>query len=658
MSKKIYRTRRKHRSNKRSIKRTNRKIHKRTYKKAKRNNERISRKIIYGKKQHGGTLQYYSDLAGSKLKQAEKMISSKLKEIEEKVEEKAEDATKSLESFKEKYEIWDEVELTWDNNNSYDINFDFNTGILRGKAYLRYGGGRWKFKLFPNRFKLEENDSVLYINIPPGGVDLAKNDEENDISLTRKITIYFTGQRANDNKQNLMDSLHMFRSGLVNYSQPTLRGRNIRPRSSSLSSSSSSLQLPLVGDDSRYSLTPPGGLIFRANSPHPSNTTPGTPGTPPIRIPAPQSVELVGFPIVKFVNSGNHCYRNAVYSVFLNNAFIRREIMRLNMATSGTKFNRDAYNNFITCLKNIALGETKNNGFHPGGLNMGGQPLQINTAMYNYITSYVQLTKSNEWVRFLDSDGGLSNEDQQDSGEFLGYFSRAFSLLGIKVCEYEQITATMMLGQSEQKFWNETNAAWEALSPSTYRVELFDDTHKPHELGIDPKTGKRKSIFTFYSEIFIRNQITYGIDTTVIASPLVTIPNFVCLNDNRYEHTTIDGNVIHNKNMVNYKIRKVIHVPIYFINDNNELGFRVRDYNCCGVIFHLGNTPNIGHYVSCVKIIDDWYFFNDGHDPQILKKNKVKKLFADKFQPPVDYVSPVDRFTIVTAIYELDRSSD
>jgi hypothetical protein len=73
------------------------------------------------------------------------------------LKKKTENATKSLESFKENYEIWDEVELTWDNNNSYDINFDFNTGILRGKAYLRYGGGRWKFKLFPKRFKLEEN---------------------------------------------------------------------------------------------------------------------------------------------------------------------------------------------------------------------------------------------------------------------------------------------------------------------------------------------------------------------------------------------------------------------------------------------------------------------------------------------------------------------
>lgn len=660
MSKKIYRTRRKHRSNKRSVKRTNGKIHKRTKKKTRRNNERISRKILYGKNQHGGTFQYYKDLAGSKFEQAGTMISSKLKGIEGKVEEKTENATKSLESLKEKYERWDEVELTWDNNNSYDINFDLNTGILRGKAYLRYGGGRWKFKLFPNRFKLEENGNVLYINIPPGGVDLAKNDEENDISLTRKITIIFTGQMANDNKQNLMDSLYKFRMGLVHYGQPRLYRRNILPRSSSLASSSYlassslSLQLPLVGADSRSSVTPQSGLIFRANSQHPSNTPSGTSGTP--ITPVPQSVKVEGLPIVRFGNSGNNCYRNAVYSVFLNNAFIRRKIMKLKEATDGDEFNRNAYNNFITCLKNIALGEAENGGLH----RYEEGAFQINTAMRDYIASYVSSTGKNDWDWFLYAGGGFSSEEQQDSGEFLGYFSRVFSLLGIKVCEYEQITATMKSEQMPQEFWNNDALEWlRVLSPSTYQVELFNDTHKPHELGIDPKTGKRKSIFTFCREIFIRNQITYGIDTTVIASPLVTAPNFVCLNDNRYEHVNIWGTGIFKgwKNMENYKIQSVIQVPIYVINDN-ELEFRDRDYNCCGVIFHLGNSPNSGHYVSCVKINEHWYYFNDGYLPQILDIGKVEELFTDTFQPPVKSVSRGDRFTIVTVIYELDRSSE
>ena len=109
--------------------------------------------------------------------------------------------------------------------------------------------------------------------------------------------------------------------------------------------------------------------------------------------------------------------------------------------------------------------------------------------------------------------------------------------------------------------------------------------------------------------------------------------------------------------MENYKIQSVIQLPLYVIKDN-VLEFWDRDYNCCGVIFHLGNTPNSGHYVSCVKINKHWYFFNDGQPPKDRETTEVNELFADTFQPPVDYVSDVDRFTIVTVIYELDRSSE
>jgi len=401
------------------------------------------------------------------------------------------------------------------------------------------------------------------------------------------------------------------------------------------------------------------------NSPHPLNRTLGT---PPIRTSSPQSVKLEGIPIVRFGNSGNHCYRNAVYSVFLNNAFIRREIMELKEATVGKDFNLIPYNNFITCLKNIARGETTS--LHPGGPSKGGNdPLQINTAMYNCIASYVKSTESNEWVRFLDSEDGFSNEDQQDSGEFLGYFSRAFSLIGIKVCKYEQITATMKNKINPPKYWNAGVGNWTALSTSTYQLTTFDDTLKQNELDLDE--GKSKSIFTDYREIFIKDKETLSVgdyamsdDVTIwntpvrnIRGPFNTTPNFVCLNNNRYKHTTIWGVFQGYKNIENLRIEEVISVPMFLINDN-KLYYSHHDYNCCGVIFHLGDRPNHGHYVSCVKINNVWYYFNDGHETQILDEDKVKELFADTFQPPVESVSPGDRFTIVTIIYELDGISE
>jgi hypothetical protein len=137
--------------------------------------------------------------------------------------------------------------------------------------------------------------------------------------------------------------------------------------------------------------------------------------------------------------------------------------------------------------------------------------------------------------------------------------------------------------------------------------------------------------------------------------PFNTTPNFVCLNNNRYKQ---NGSHFL-KDMKNYPILKEIRVPIFHINKKEfSLNFNDYNYNCCGVIFHLGNTPNSGHYVSCVKINKHWYFFNDGHLPKKLEDPEVDELFTDTFQPPVDYVSLGDRFTIVTVIYELDRSSE
>ena len=401
--------------------------------------------------------------------------------------------------------------------------------------------------------------------------------------------------------------------------------------------------------------TPPSLILQQGpqNSPHPFNITPGTS--------ASQSMESVDFHIVRFGNNINHCYRNAVYSVFLNNAFIRREIMKLKKTTD------DADNHFIKCLKNIAQGETNNDGLHPGGPSKDGDdPLQINTAMYNYIDSYVKSTGSKEWVRFLNAGRGFSNEDQQDSGEFLGYFSRAFSLLGIKVCEYEQITATKMSDSDPQLFWNTTKGGWGALSGSTYQLTTFDDTLKQNELDLNE--DEFKSIFTDYREIFIKDKKTFSIGDYGVGDddtwtnrvinyrgPFNTTPNFVCLNNNRYKQ-----NGLHFwKDMENYPILEEIRVPIFHINEKEiSLNFQDYNYNCCGVIFHLGNTPTSGHYVSCVKINDVWYFFNDRHLPKKLETTEVRELFADTFQPPVKSVSRGDRFTIVTVIYELDRRSE
>ena len=221
-----------------------------------------------------------------------------------------------------------------------------------------------------------------------------------------------------------------------------------------------------------------------------------------------------------------------------------------------------------------------------------------------------------------------------------------------------------------QNFWNAGVGNWTALSTSTYQLTTFDDTLKQNELDLDE--GKSKSIFTDYRDIFIQNKETLSVgdyvmsdddaiwDTPVInyRGPFNTTPNFVCLNNNRYKHTTLLGVFQGYKNIENLRIEEVIQVPIFDINNSNRLVFVDRDYNCCGIIFHLGNTPTSGHYVSCVKINNVWYYFNDGHETQILDEDKVRELFADTFQPPVEYVSRGDRFTIVTVIYELDGISE
>jgi hypothetical protein len=685
------------------------------------------------------------------------------------------------------------VELTWDENNSYNISFNKRTGVLTSKAYWIDGGGTWNFKLYPRYFNLEEdvsNGIGFSIYLTDTSKKKAKRENKH---VKDKITILFTGEDAKDNKLELMYELSNFRFGIrehgnEDYSEiitqspisstplhsippsssrssttPPPSSRPSIPPSATLllnpgidqSSESDTedlpgegitsgwyfYQTPLVKIDDNYQ-----GPIERAFKDNPinrdfklddnisidflkmkmkyissgnelkiikitedakkqskefiknirsfnkskkqksenskKNKQKMIPNTPhPINIPdlkddKSKKTRLRGiehilearadiFPdiksssgnnkIVVFDNYGQHCYRNAVYSIFLNNISLRDRIRKLK--TEGNRQKTD----FITCLKNISEGDISNNSVHLEGPVKGGDNLQINTAMYNFIDNHVSSNPSTEfkWRNFLR--GGveaLGDENQKDTSEFLPYFSRALSLLGIDICKYIQIRTVKQ--QGEEKYWNRNEDSMEKLSMNqvnsgvkptdTAQLEIFDETHKANDINDG-------SIFTGYRDIFIKEEKEYRIGDgqlrfpgpiTEIKAPYNNPPYFVCLSNNRYSHET------YTKDMTRYPILEEIVIPVITMRENKLVIINYK-YDCCGVAFHLGSEPNQGHYVSCVKMKNQWYYLNDGHPPV---ETDFKEFENDNFRPAIYYVSPSDRFTIVTVTYAIREPAD
>ena len=56
------------------------------------------------------------------------------------------------------------------------------------------------------------------------------------------------------------------------------------------------------------------------------------------------------------------------------------------------------------------------------------------------------------------------------------------------------------------------------------------------------------------------------------------------------------------------KIKDPINVPHEFI-------FKNRLFFLCGVVLHLGDSPLHGHYVSLVRIWDEWFLMDDASTP-------------------------------------------
>src|SRR6056300_1092849 len=160
MSKKIYKTRRKRRSYKRS-KRTNRKIRAKTNNRKNKGKKKVNKKTIKNENMSGGAFESF----GSFYEGVKKYLKG--------------------------------VEIIWDENNSYEIHFDYNTGVLN---YKKLGVTR-EFRLQPRRFSLIE----IYDSNRIGFNIILFNDakEEKD-----KVTIIFTGPNAETRKTSLMFDLN------------------------------------------------------------------------------------------------------------------------------------------------------------------------------------------------------------------------------------------------------------------------------------------------------------------------------------------------------------------------------------------------------------------------------------------------------------------
>jgi ubiquitin C-terminal hydrolase len=76
-------------------------------------------------------------------------------------------------------------------------------------------------------------------------------------------------------------------------------------------------------------------------------------------------------------------------------------------------------------------------------------------------------------------------------------------------------------------------------------------------------------------------------------------------------------------------------VEVETVNDLGVSSFVSRDLT--GVICHIGNTLNSGHFTSCVKLSDKWYLFNDS-DVTLITFEEVRKLATEGY---VFSLSPV-----------------
>jgi len=375
-----------------------------------------------------------------------------------------------------------------------------------------------------------------------------------------------------------------------------------------------------------------------------------------VGIPAPSQQ----FEVARFSNPGNHCYRNAAYSVFLNNNQLRAAILE--------KFPADFVpgdghtNEFIKCLQKICL----HGGVHPIGVVPNRQsrgPLdQINTAMYNFLEVAPGKEKYDLDNYFsTDKEEGMSNEGQHDSGEFIQYFSIALSLLGINVCEYVEFRTRKAIGN--ELYWNKRDDQMDPLtiSPVDEKSEGYTAQLTTVNLALNKKGSDNQevnwekqgtSIFQKYAEIFMERSENY---TIAVEPPIVKYPNpinnirapfdapplFICLSNNR---TTLDDYGNQKKDNSFYPIEEEIKIPIISQDQQtNALSLTYHNYTCCGVAFHRGPSPTFGHYVSCVKSGDGWHFLNDAHPPKAVTWRNFKD----------DNLSDADgRYTIVTATYE------
>ena len=67
------------------------------------------------------------------------------------------------------------------------------------------------------------------------------------------------------------------------------------------------------------------------------------------------------------------------------------------------------------------------------------------------------------------------------------------------------------------------------------------------------------------------------------------------------------------KDFTEYPIKEFINVPVS--DPNNPFKTKNVKYTACGVVFHSGRSPKVGHYFSCTKIGGQWYLLNDELPP-------------------------------------------